>query len=347
MSLGNLIYDTVLYNYNIKNMATIALRSHVVTDNFIYKKFYGKLLKTKMQRFSKIPLRVMIENTNLCNAGCIFCPHKNMKRQTGYMDLLLTKKIIDECTKLRINYVTIYGFGEPLLDNFFFDRVKYAKDKGIERVTTNTNAAFLSEEKARQLLDCGIDEVYISCDAATAETYKKIRPNLSFHKVDENILRLLNLKKKYKIESLGKKKIQKPEIILSFVENKYNTHEVQQFINKWKGKVDNISISLIHNWTGYIVSEWEKNNNTKRDPCRLLWTDMVISWNGDVSLCCNDYENRIVLGNIKKEMIEDIWSGEILKEIREYHKKKEFDKIPICSKCEYNYHYKSPWWVNK
>ena len=118
-------------------------------------------------------------------------------------------------------------------------------------------------------------------------------------------------------------------------------------MSKWKNKVDGISVSIIHNWTGNISSEQKPDKKFRRDPCRLLWTDMVISFNGDVPLCCNDFENAVILGNIKNDSIKEIWSGATLNRIREQHKSLEFDKTPICKNCEYNYHFKSPWWVGK
>jgi radical SAM protein with 4Fe4S-binding SPASM domain len=346
MGIGNEIYDRVLYNYRIKQIATRALKNPYFVGNPLYKKFYQRILLQKMQKFEKRPFRVMIENTNACNAGCVFCPHKSMKRSVGTMGLPLTKEIVDDCVRSSISYLTVYGFGEPLLDKQFFERIRYAKSKGIPRVTTNTNAAFLNEKKARQLLESGIDEIYISFDAATPETYRKIRPNLDFETVENNILRLIEMKKDL-YGGFTEEKIKKPEIILSFVKNNQNQHEVQEYIDKWKGKVDHTSISTIHNWTGSVASQQEKMCHLRRDPCRLLWTDMVISWNGDVPLCCNDFENTIILGNIKDQSIGEIWGGEKLQRIREYHQKGEFHRIPACAKCEYNYHHKSNWLVSK
>ena len=102
------------------------------------------------------------------------------------------------------------------------------------------------------------------------------------------------------------------------------------------------------NLAGLWVSQAYRGRGIgKKDPCRLLWTEMVISWDGRVSLCCNDYENKAVLGDIKTQSIKEIWSGERLNSIRNFHKKRKFDRIGICKNCEYNYHDKSNWWVSK
>jgi len=58
---------------------------------------------------------------------------------------------------------------------------------------------------------------------------------------------------------------------------------------------------------------------------------MIVDWNGDVVLCCDDWNHSTVLGNLKKQTIEEIWKGEKLRKIREAHVKGEFYKVPLCS----------------
>lgn len=335
--INDRIYSLVLYNRFVKRIIILFFKQHWFVSNSIYRKLYEKQINKKTNKYEKIPFRVMVENTNLCNADCVFCPHKKMKRNTGVMVMDLYKKIVNDCVKSKINYLTIYGFGEPLLDKNFIERVKLAKKAGIERVTTNTNAAFLTKEIAREIIKSGLDEIYISFDAATKKTYEKIRPGLQFDEVEKNIKTLIELKKKNNST--------KPEVFLSFVENDINKDEVKLYEKKWKKLVDGVSFSLVHNWTGEV--DFGQNEVSLKDPCRLLWTDMVISFNGDVPLCCNDYENKVILGNIKKNTIKQIWGGSKLKTIREKHLERKFGELSLCGHCQYNLHYKSPWWVGK
>lgn len=338
MKISNLIYNQIVYNHRFKKAAGRFLDNPFINKNPIYLYYYNKVMARKMENYQETPFRVMIENTNICNADCVFCPHKIMKRKTGIMEMGLFKKIADECQRLGIGYVTVYGFGEPLLDKSFFDRINYCKSLGIPRVTTNTNAMYFDTKKIGQVFDSGLDEIYISFDAATERTYKKIRPGLDFSVVENNIFSLINEKRK--------RNSAKPEIILSFVESSLNASETHKYIKKWQGKADHVSISYIHNWTG-DVTYGIKNLTKKRDPCRLLWTDMVISVNGDVPLCCNDYENKVILGNIKKQSIKEIWGGKRLACIRKFHRFGQFTNAGICSRCTYNSHSKSPWWIGK
>ena len=337
MKLGEKIYNLVLYQEKTKRLVSSLLRSPLVIESFPYRFFYSRLVKKKMKQFEKIPFRVMVENTNVCNANCVFCPHRIMKRKKGAMPMDLFKKIVDQCRKEGIDYLTIYGFGEPLLDPRFEEKVTLAKELGIARVTTNTNAMYLTRERSRKIIAAGIDEIYISFDAATKKTYRQIRPGLDFKTVEKNINDLVEEKKR--------QGGQKPEIILSFVETETNKKETEKYLSKWKNKVDHVSISQLHNWTGAVDCGGLENG--RRDPCRLLWTDMVISWDGRVPLCCNDYENKIILGNIKRQTIREIWGGKKMKGVRRLHQKGKFSELSLCKKCQYNYHHKSPWWVAK
>lgn len=335
----NEIYDALIYNYTLKRKAFSLLRSKFIITNPLYNYFYEKEIQNKMEKYREVPFRGIVENTNVCNAHCTFCPHKAMTRPVGIMSQSLFEKIIDEFKFLNVKYVSICGFGEPLLDPSFSEKLSYAKSKGIERVTTNTNLGFLNEKIARKIVEVEMDEIYVSIDAATDETYRKLRPNLNFKLVEDNIYILLKIRKaSHKV---------KPTVILSYVESDVNRHETEKFTSKWDRLVDGISISQIHNWTGDVNHGGVSETFRRRDPCRLLWTDMVISWDGLVPLCCLDYENKIVLGDVKKNSIKEIWNYKKLAAIRNYHRNREFERISLCKNCEYNYHDKAPWWISK
>ncbi len=332
-------YNHVVYTYGVKKTAMSLLSSPVTIYNPLYLHFYNDFMDKRMKQFSDVPFRVMIENSNMCNLSCTFCPHKSMRRKQGIMSNSLFETTVNQCKNLGVDYVTIYGFGEPLLDPNFCLKVNLAKKIGLGRVTTNTNGTLLNAEAAENLITSGLDEIYISIDANTAETYQKVRGSgTKFSEVENNVRFLLKKRSK-----LGRRN---PAVTLSYVESELNKHETQDFISKWLNVVDHISISKIHNWTGNIPIE-NCVHYRMRDPCRLIWTDMVINWDGTVPLCCNDYEGTVRFGNVKLDSIKDIWGGEKMKAIRDCHKKKKFNQISACKTCTYNCHDKSPWWVSK
>jgi len=332
------VYNYVVYNYKIKKTAMSLLSSPVTVCNPIYLHFYNNLMRKRMKQFNDVPFRVMIENSNICNLTCTFCPHKVMRRQQGIMDDSLFEEILDQCKSFGVDYVTIYGFGEPLIDPNFCRKVDLAKKRGLSRVTTNTNGLLLNEAVAEPLIRSGLDEIYISVDANTSETYQRVRGSSRFSVLEDNIRTFLR-----KRSEIGRKN---PTVTLSYVESELNEHETPDFVSKWQNIVDCISISKIHNWTGDIHIK-SNDGHRMRDPCRLIWTDMVINWDGTVPLCCNDYNSSLIFGDLKHDSLKAIWSGEKMNYTRELHVKRRFNVISTCRNCTYNYHDKSPWWVSK
>jgi radical SAM protein with 4Fe4S-binding SPASM domain len=319
------------------NLGRKVLSTPFIVNSKIYDKLYSNKINKSLSKLNRrYPLGVDIGTTNLCNASCIMCPHSKLKKM-GTMDMKLYKKIIDNCAKLKINMITLSFFGEPFLDKTIIEKIKYAKSKGMA-VAFYSNASLLNEKFAKEIIEAKLDGITISFDGATKETYEKIRVHLKFDVVKNNILNLIKKRKEMKSD--------KPKINLVLVELEENKKEIKQFYNEWKSKVNSINIINMRNWANDIQKEGTKesfhfNKKIKRRPCALIWLKMVVDWNGDVVLCCDDWNHSTILGNLKNQTIEEIWKGEKLRKIREAHVKGEFYKVPLCSGCNK----KSVWWL--
>ncbi len=319
------------------NLGRKVLSTPFVVNSKIYDNLYNKKIKNKIKELNKkFPLGVDIGTTNLCNAACIMCPHSKLKKM-GTMDMNLYKKIIDNCHKLNIKIITLSFFGEPFLDKTIVKKIKYAKEKGMT-VGFYSNASLLTEELSKEIIEAKLDSITISFDGATKETYEKIRKNLKFEVTKRNVLGLINIRKR-----LNKKN---PKINLVLVELEENKREIKKFYNEWKEKVEGINIINMRNWANDIQKEGTKesfhfNKKIKRKPCALIWLKMVVDWNGDVVLCCDDWNHSTILGNLKNQTIEEIWNGEKLRAIRQAHIKGEFYRVPLCAGCNK----KSVWWL--
>lgn len=319
------------------NLGRKILSTPFIVNSKVYDKIYNKKINKTINELNKgYPLGVDIGTTNLCNAACIMCPHSKLKKM-GTMDMNLYKKIIDNCARLNIKIITLSFFGEPFLDKKIIEKIKYAKGKGMS-VGFYSNASLLTEKLAKEIIEAKLDNITISFDGATKETYEKIRKNLKFEATKKNVLGLINTRKK-----LNKKN---PKINLVLVELEENKKEIKQFYQYWKGKVDSINIINMRNWANDIQKEGTKesfhfNKKIKRKPCALIWLKMVVDWNGEVVLCCDDWNHSTIIGNLKNQTIEEVWKGERLRKIREAHLRGEFYKVPLCAGCNK----KSVWWL--
>jgi radical SAM protein with 4Fe4S-binding SPASM domain len=330
--LGKIRSNRIGYNWG-RNI----LSSPLVSKNKIYDSFYNKKIGKSIKKLEKeFPRGVDIGVTNACNSDCIMCPHSKLK-SIGTMDMKLYKKIIDNCSELKIKIITLSFFGEPLLDKTLIEKIKYAKSKKLI-VGFYSNASLLTEKWARDLIESNLDGITISFDGYSKGVYEKIRKGLKFNVVKKNILNLIKIRK-----NLGKGH---PKINLVLVELEENKKEIKDFYDEWKNKVDSINIINMRNWANEIKKKGTKesfhfNYRVKRKPCALIWQKMVIDWNGDVVLCCDDWNHSTILGNLRKQSIEDVWRGSKLKNIKKFHIKREFAKVPLCSGCNK----KSIWWM--
>ena len=67
--------------------------------------FEPQLIKPDLAR----PHEIDIEVTSSCDADCIMCPRKSIRRKVGPMDFDLFKKIVDEAVALDVQELHLNG----------------------------------------------------------------------------------------------------------------------------------------------------------------------------------------------------------------------------------------------
>lgn len=70
-------------------------------------------------------------------------------------------------------------------------------------------------------------------------------------------------------------------------------------------------------------------------PCSKGLQQVMINYLGDMVLCCSDYYYTTVAGNVINENVLKLWNCEKFKQIREYLKDGERDKIDLCRHCNF------------
>ena len=106
------------------------------------------------------------------------------------------KKIIDKFPGIK--YITICGYGEPLLTKNIFSMIKYAKSNNIYiRVASNGT---LIDRFVQDIIHSGLDELIISIDSANSETFERFKNGANFDNIVRNIKLLKDFKKKIHYE---------------------------------------------------------------------------------------------------------------------------------------------------
>ncbi len=280
----------------------------------------------------EFPNRITVELTNQCNVSCTFCPRQNVPMEIGFMDLNLYKKIIDEAAEHLPVKLVLFFRGESLLHPNFFECLEYAKERGIGPIQMASNAYALDDEAADKILESGIDFISFSLDTLNAEVYKRTRKYGDLTTSVEHVINLSN-----KCRERKKRDLQAPTIQVSTIEVDDYMDGQQEFIEFWQQHVDIVRVYYEHDENGKfrdgnVVRKLPKIEGRK--PCRKIFTDLLIYWNGDLALCNYDWKGGLHL-NINEMSIYDAWHSERYENIRKMHNGNHIDSELMCRKCEH------------
>jgi len=133
--------------------------------------------------------RINIGVSDRCNQRCLMCSEHSLycadggrrmaaddvldERDFGLMDAHTYHDLLRDLLSLGTKEIELCGLGEPLLHPRLFDFLRQAKQAGL-RVRLVTNASLLDEEKAHELVALSLDEIHVSLNAASPETYAAI-----------------------------------------------------------------------------------------------------------------------------------------------------------------------------
>jgi len=271
----------------------------------------------------RFPAVVRIETTNACNARCVICPHHRIKRPIRTMDDGLFTKIIDECAAFGCKEVHLHNFGEPLLDKRLEERICYAKSKALRKVRIFSNGSLINRKRARGLIEAGLDEIKISLDGATREEFERIRVPLKFDRLIQNIKDLVAIRNEMRSP-------------LRICVTCCSTSNKQDTMRPLKHLVDDFSFAKIHNWAGESDSIQSETGPAGkiRKPCSRVWRTFTILANGDVALCCLDYDGQFLLGRIDDaNSIDEVFNGAAYRKVRLLHTQARQAEISLCRDC--------------
>jgi len=134
-----------------------------------------------------------------------------------------------------------------------------------------------------------------------------------------------------------KRRNKKLIISLTVAVNPINKSNVDSLIKKWSPKVDDIGINWIHSWAGAMEDDGGKTEiSGSRYPCRSLFEQVVVQSNGDIPLCCVDYEGSLVGGNIKTDKILTSFYSKRLEKVRRDHLGGRVGNNKMCNNCRFS-----------
>lgn len=295
------------------------------------------------------PQTIVFDPFHRCNAKCLHCwvhtpkikhPEEFLERK---FDFDIFKKTVDDAAEMMVDGIILQGDGEPLMYDKFLPMLRYARGKGLG-VLFFTNGILLDEEKVRELIDLGVNEIYCSFPAGTPEVYEKvasIQPRETFYKIRDNLKKFMALKR-----HLGKNE---PRLIISHVIHNMNYHELIEMakmdadiapdavrfylirldvmnrflqlkpeeIEEIKRQVPIISdilkknnIEFVDNF-GFQLNHYDEETGAwskdffLKNGCTIGWYFNLIPAKYDISFCCH----LRTVGYLDKKSFREIWNS--------------------------------------
>ena len=318
------------------SMSVIKKNSKVDTEkelyDFLYPKFgkrfidyrskYENYLKDKEHKYlPNFPISVILELVNRCDLECTMCYQgfrNDAEKKT--LEIKDLSKLFLEFKKNKLDALLLSS-SEPLLYKHFDKILKMAEESKIMDQFLFTNGNLLNDKNSQLILNSSLTRLFVSLDAATEETYDKVRVPVNkkilntnrLKKVENNIIKFINLR-----NSLDKKI---PLVRVSFVALKKNVHEVEMFIEKWINIVDSVEIqkeNSIDFYDDLLRKKFDsKKLLLKKYNCNEPWGQVTIHSDGVVGPCCNTVGRNLPVGNILKQSLKEIWQGKKMNGIRE------------------------------
>jgi MoaA/NifB/PqqE/SkfB family radical SAM enzyme len=280
---------------------------------------------------------ITVENTTFCGAKCVMCPRDEYEqvRKWTHMPAPLFKSIIDQSVDLGVVSLDLCGFGDPFLDPDFGDKLGYVKSHYPDVKIYTSTTAHVVQKKNLELVCKYFDTIRISHYGFSKESYEAVHGGgLKYEKVVENILKLLSVPRG-----------ERPYTMVSFLILEENEHEVDAWRDYWEGLADEIAIWRPHNYGGAgsvdplsFKTQDRTVAETPRSCGRPFKGNPFIRTDGSVSVCCFDFNQKLVVGNLNQVPLVDVLAGESLNNVKGVHDNLSFHGSGLlCDGCDQAY----------
>jgi len=246
-----------------------------------------------------LPTEIEISESGTCNRTCSFCPRSadNFVDKKEFITNKLHEKL---CIELReLNYkgtIRYSGFVEPMLDKNIFNLINMVRNYLPEsNIEMVTNGDPLNLKRLKKLFENGLNKILISAYDGKEESDKL-----------EDLCIQANLTEKQYI-----------------VRHRYYSED-QDF---------GITLS---NRSGLMADAEFKIDALKeplKKPCYIPSYTFFLDYQGDVLMCPHDWGKKVILGDLNKEKLKDIWFSKRFMGIRKMLNKSNRNFKP-CNVCD-------------
>lgn len=342
------LYANGLISVNSQYTASVDARSTAITSEES-DDFEGKII-ADLENINQI-YSATIEMTYACNESCVHC-YAHYPGSQNHSDLSLNDYIlfIDQLYAMGALHISFTG-GDPFVNPDFCKIFKYAREKGFV-CDIFTNGLYLSDNKniLDEIISLRPRAFYISLYGACAAVHDSITQTPGSFKKTINtikailsngihvVLNVMILSKNYNelpsIIKLASELGAEYRVSMSIINrNDGNDLPMNYFIND-KEKILNV-LKIVKS-RAFSIDKLIGNHYNERYICGAGVTSICLSPDGTINPCVS---LKIPLGNIKSNLLKDIWNsknrGSLIESLKWTNAKKcqNCTKNSFCPHC--------------
>ena len=253
-----------------------------------------------------------------------------MEPERGNMETSLAMRLIDEIAEHAPVQIVPFFRGETLLHPDWQKIIAYMKHKNVGQIQFTTNATLLTKEATAGILDLDLDFISFSMDTTDPQLYNKTRRGADYSTCLNNVLSFIEERNRRGSSLL---------VQVSAVETERHKPLMDAFVNYWRERTDRVRVYAEHSTDGKPGSiDAPLPTFDKRKPCRKLFSDMVVYWNGEIAVCNHDWTRLVTgphIGSAKTSGLAACWLSPAYAELRRRHLEGDFSGTSVCEGCDH------------
>jgi len=282
--------------------------------------------------YPPIPKAVKIEVTSRCDLKCFFCAVTYKKQPAGDINQKFLYPLLDELAEIGVQEVGLFWLGEPLLNRQLAEHIAYAKKAGIPYVFITTNGRLATPERIKPIFDAGLDSIKVSINSSNREQYKKVCGVDAFDQVLANLKQFKTIRGDRTKPAIYASSIYDPNNSRIFDELKVLAQDYvdQHYPIRLYGELpyeEHLGLPLAE-----IMSDFYVELRSLKDmmPCWSVFKLPHISFDGQLSACYCDHDERLYMADLNKVSFKEAWHAKTLVNLRQAH----LDKVLKGHACE-------------
>lgn len=260
-------------------------------------------------------------------------PRGDAVPRRGPVDLAVVRRLVDELRTVDDALLVLGGFGEPLLcpqlpEILEICRPAHGSDgDGVFGLTVRTNGLALDRPAVEQLAAHRVDVVLVTLDAHSGETYRAVHGIDEFARVTANLEGLMQWRQQARCV--------RPLLVPELMKARETFDDMEAFFDHWIGRVGSAVIRGYSHCAGQLPDRAVMNMApVHRCACRRLTSRCLVLADGRVVACDQDFAGRQVMGDLTRESLHAIWTGQQATQLHACHVTSELAGLPLCPQCD-------------